>query len=159
SMLPTAIPSTTPWRVASARRRHQCAGLRRRCGLAISYRLPRLARAPTGATGCLVYYLDDPLCEASQNCVIAIRAPRCWRRDRAVLSLLTGLSKHNLPPLRRDAVTRAPSPRSREASHVCWRRRAYWIEASRDRSWTIWNVSTLFACRTRSRLRGCESER
>src|SRR5437870_2787088 len=61
SMLPTARPCTTPWRVASARRRHQCAGLRRRCGLAISYRLPRLARAPTGATGCLVHYLGDPL--------------------------------------------------------------------------------------------------
>jgi hypothetical protein len=53
SMLPIAMPCTTPWKVASARRRHECA-LRRRCGLAISYRLPRLARAPTGATGCLV---------------------------------------------------------------------------------------------------------
>ena len=29
-MLPTAMPYTTPWKVASAPRRHQCAGLRRR---------------------------------------------------------------------------------------------------------------------------------
>jgi Ribbon-helix-helix protein, copG family len=60
STLPTAMPCTTPWRVASARRRYQCAGLRRRCGLAISYRLPRLARATTGVSGCLVHYLGDP---------------------------------------------------------------------------------------------------
>jgi hypothetical protein len=31
-MLPTAMPR--PWKVASARRRQQCAGLRRRCGAA-----------------------------------------------------------------------------------------------------------------------------
>ena len=36
---------------------HQCAGLRRRCRLAISWPLPRLARTPTGATGCLVHHL------------------------------------------------------------------------------------------------------
>jgi hypothetical protein len=51
--VPIAMPCTTPWKVASARRRHECA-LRRQCGLAISYCLPRLARARTGATGCLV---------------------------------------------------------------------------------------------------------
>jgi hypothetical protein len=60
-MLPIATRCTTPWRVVSARRRHQCPDLRRRCRLAISCALPRLARAPAGATGCLVHHLGDTL--------------------------------------------------------------------------------------------------
>jgi hypothetical protein len=61
SMLPTATPCTTPWKVASACPRHQCVGSRRRCRLAISYRMPRWIRTPTGPTGCLLHSLGDPL--------------------------------------------------------------------------------------------------
>src|SRR5262249_39788493 len=56
-----------PWKGASARRRHQhiriCCG----CRLALQCPLPRLARAPTGATGRLVHYLGDCLRVSTSN--------------------------------------------------------------------------------------------
>src|SRR5262249_62015679 len=105
-MLPTAMPYTTPWRVASARRRHQCAGLRRRCGLAISYRLPRLARAPTGATGCLGHYLGI-LYEFLRVTTHARLMRRPWSASAAwdfVAALLASPARAGLVPTHRPAA-------------------------------------------------------
>ena len=102
-------------------------------------------------TGVLIVWLDPHQPAAGR--AIA----RCWKAT--AFGSRPAPCMNEALPLRRDAVTRALCPRSREVSDVCWRRRTYWIEPSRDRSWTMWHVSTLLACRTRSRLRGCEGER
>jgi hypothetical protein len=102
SMLPTATPCTKPWKAASARRRHQCAGLRRRCRLAVSSPLPRSARTPTGATGCLVHHLGDPLRVSTRNNppvghATAWSTPAAWGFVTALLASPCS-SRHNDTP-------------------------------------------------------------